>query len=444
MATRLIAPLMGEGIEELTIVSWLKKEGDAVKEMEMLVEVETDKVTTEIPSPVSGTVLKIMAQVDETVKVGSAMAWIGEPGEEIPAGGAKAKEVPPPQEAAPTREAAPMKQTQPALEQPPAPAGEPVAPAAPAAKPAAQYTGHVSPLVRQMAEKNQVDLNQVQGTGQDGRITKDDMLNYLASQKTAPAAAAPAPAAPPVTSKPGASEMPGGSLVPHTSVRRQIAERMVSSKQTSPHVLTVMEADLSRVVAHRAANKASFADQGANLTLTAYFCAAIVSGLKAHPLVNSSWTDEGIQTFNVINLGMATALGKDGLIVPVIKDAGSLSLLGLAKSINDLAGRARAKKLQPEEVRGGTFTLTNHGSAGSLFASPIIFQPQAGILGTGVMQKRAVVITDESGNDAIAIRPMVYLSFVFDHRILDGESADNFLTAVKKALENWGQSSDQA
>jgi 2-oxoglutarate dehydrogenase E2 component (dihydrolipoamide succinyltransferase) len=423
---------MGEGIEELTVVGWLKKEGDAVKEMEMVVEVETDKVTTEIPSPVSGILLKIMAQVDETVKVGSPMAWIGEPGEEIPAGGAKAKEAPPTQEATPAKDKPPA-----------APGNEPAAPAAPAAIPAAQYTGYVSPLVRQMAEKNQVDLNQVQGTGQDGRITKDDMLNYLDAKKTAPAPAAPAPVAP-MESKPAGQELPAGSLIPHTSVRRQIAQRMVSSKQTSPHVLTVMEADLSRVVAHRSANKASFANQGANLTLTAYFCAAIVSALKANPLVNSSWTEEGIQTYNVVNLGVATALGKDGLIVPVIKDAGSLSLLGLAKSINDLAGRARAKKLRPEEVRGGTFTLTNHGSAGSLFASPIIFQPQAGILGTGVMQKRAVVITDGSGNDAIAIRPMVYLSFVFDHRILDGESADNFLSVVKKALENWGQSSEQA
>ena len=175
-----------------------------------------------------------------------------------------------------------------------------------------------------------------------------------------------------------------------------------------------------------------------NLTLTAYFCGAIVSALKDNPEVNASWTDEGLQIHNVINLGMATALGKDGLIVPVIKDAGSLSLLGLARNINDLANRARAKKLVPDEVKGGTFTLTNHGSGGSLFASPIIYQPQVGILGTGMMQKRAVVIRDVEGNEAIAIRPMIYLSFVFDHRVLDGESADNFLKAVKQALETWG------
>ncbi len=423
MATRLIAPSMGEGIEELTIVGWLKKEGETVNELEVLVEVETDKVSAEIPSPASGTLLKIIAERDAVVKVGSTMAWIGEPGEEIPTGAAKAKDTPPVRETPPDREKKPA---------------EPIRePAASPAKQAAEYKGHVSPLVRQMAEKNQVDLNLVQGTGQDGRITKEDMLNYLEAKKTASAEATPPPAATPMESKPGSQVLSSGSLIPHTSVRRQIAERMVNSQHTSPHVLTVMEADLSRVVAHRAANKESFADQGANLTLTAYFCAAIVSALKANPQVNSAWTDDGIQVYNVINLGVATALGKDGLIVPVIKDAGSLSLLGLAKSINDLSSRARAKKLQPDEVKGGTFTLTNHGSAGSLFASPIIFQPQAGILGTGVMQKRAVVISDGSGNDSIAIRPMVYLSFVFDHRILDGESADNFLMAVKNALDNW-------
>jgi len=198
-----------------------------------------------------------------------------------------------------------------------------------------------------------------------------------------------------------------------------------------------MEADLSKVLAHRAANKSAFAAQAVNLTLTAYFCSAIISGLKAFPMVNASWTDEGIQLHRDINLGIATALGEQGLIVPVIKDAGLLSLQGLAQKINDLSARARAKRLLPEEVKGGTFTLTNHGSGGSIFASPIIFPPQAAILGTGMMQKRAVVITDASGNDAIAIRPMIYLSLVFDHRILDGEGADAFLKAIKENLENW-------
>jgi len=207
---------------------------------------------------------------------------------------------------------------------------------------------------------------------------------------------------------------------------------MVVSKQTSPHVLTVMEADMSRVAKHRSANKEIFGRDQVNLTFTAYFMMAIVAGLKAYPNVNSSWTEEGILVHKAVNIGMATSLGQDGLIVPVIKDADNLSLLAMARVVNDLANRARSKKLHPEDVKGGTFTLTNHGISGSLFAFPVINQPQSGILGVGAMQKRVVVI-----DDAIAIRPMVYLSFVFDHRILDGASADSFLMKVKETLENW-------
>ena len=216
---------------------------------------------------------------------------------------------------------------------------------------------------------------------------------------------------------------------------------MVHSERTSPHVTTVMEVDLSRVVAHREANKAAFARDGVNLTFTAYFIAAIVAGLKAYPLVNSSWSDEGLLVHQQINIGMATSLGDEGLIVPVIKDADSLSLLGLARTINDLANRARAKKLQPDEVKGGTFTITNHGISGSLFATPIINQPQCGILGVGAIQKRAVVISDKALGDVIAIRPMVYLSLTFDHRILDGASADYFLAKVVESLQNYNKES---
>ena len=204
------------------------------------------------------------------------------------------------------------------------------------------------------------------------------------------------------------------------------------SKHTSPHVLTVMEADMSRVSKHRSANKEMFSRDGVNLTFTAYFMTAIVAGLKSYPIVNSSWSDEGVLVHKAVNLGMATSLGEEGLIVPVIKNADNLSLLAMARSVNDLANRARAKKLQTDEVKGGTFTLTNHGTGESLFAFPVINQPQCGILGVGAMQKRVVVI-----DDAIAIRPMVYLSFVFDHRILDGASADHFLMKVKETLENW-------
>ena len=226
--------------------------------------------------------------------------------------------------------------------------------------------------------------------------------------------------------------MEGDQLIKHTTMRKSIAEHMVMSKRTSPHVLTVMEADMSRVAKHRAANKSAFEKDGVNLTFTAYFMTAIVAGLKAFPIVNSSWSDEGVLIHKNINIGMATSLGEEGLIVPVIKGADNHSLLAMARSVNDLANRARNKKLQPDEVKGGTFTLTNHGISGSLFAFPVINQPQCGILGIGAMQKRVIVI-----DDAIAIRPMVYMSFVFDHRILDGASADWFLAKVKETLENW-------
>jgi 2-oxoglutarate dehydrogenase E2 component (dihydrolipoamide succinyltransferase) len=212
---------------------------------------------------------------------------------------------------------------------------------------------------------------------------------------------------------------------------------MVFSQKTSPHVLSVMEADMSKVAAHRDSSKAAFDRDGVKLTFTPYFIAAIVAALKMHPLANSSWTEEGVLVHGAINIGMATSLGDDGLIVPVIKGAEHLSLLALARSVNDLANRARARKLQPDEVRGGTFTLTNHGIGGSLFAMPIINQPQCGILGTGAIQKRVLAVSDAAGNDAFAVRPVVYLSFVFDHRILDGASADAFLTQVKQSLESW-------
>jgi 2-oxoglutarate dehydrogenase E2 component (dihydrolipoamide succinyltransferase) len=225
-------------------------------------------------------------------------------------------------------------------------------------------------------------------------------------------------------------------IQPLTQVRRSIAEHMVLSKRTSPHVTTVMEADLSRVVAHRNANKTSFARDGANLTFTPYFVSAAVSALKEFPLVNSSWSEDGLHLHHHINIGIATSLGEEGLIVPVIKNADGLSLLGIARAVNDLSSRARAHKLQAEEVKGGTFTITNHGISGSLFATPIINQPQCAILGVGMIQKRVVVLSD-GVSDTIAIRPMVYLSLTFDHRILDGASADNFLHKVVELLQDW-------
>jgi 2-oxoglutarate dehydrogenase E2 component (dihydrolipoamide succinyltransferase) len=298
--------------------------------------------------------------------------------------------------------------------------------------------GFISPVVAKIAAEHGVNLQEVQGTGLNGRITKNDVLGYVEGQRLKVQGQVPQPVTfqsfdmlrtTPSNVKP----IDGDQLIKHSTIRKQIAEHMVMSKQTSPHVLTVMEADMSRVVKHRSANKDIFARDGVNLTYTAYFMVAIVAGLKAYPNVNSSWTDEGILVHKAVNIGMATSLGEDGLIVPVIKGADNLSLLAMARSVNDLANRARSKKLQPDDVKGGTFTLTNHGVSGSLFAFPVINQPQCGILGVGAMQKRVVVTED----DAIAVRPMVYLSFVFDHRILDGASADWFLAKVKETLESW-------
>jgi 2-oxoglutarate dehydrogenase E2 component (dihydrolipoamide succinyltransferase) len=404
MATKVLVPRLGEGVDELTIVKWLKTEGSPVKELESLLEVETDKVVTEIPSPATGVILKILVPDNTSAQVGEVMAWIGQEGEKIPL-----LNVQGPEKSASNVE----KQTQVDKLQ-----------VTSTSAPANRNQGFLSPVVRKIAAENNVDLSRVQGTGLNGRITKQDVL-----------AAMERPQKNRFDTKSGTGT--GGALLQVTTIRKQIAERMLQSRDTSPHVLTVMEADMSRVVAHRVANKASFSADGINLTYTAYFIAAIASGLKAYPLVNSSWTEEGILVHPEVNVGMATSLGEEGLIVPVLRRADELSLLGIARAVNDLSERARTKKLQPEEVKGGTFTLTNHGISGSLFAMPIINQPQVGILGVGAIQKRPVVVSDPSGNDAIAIIPMVYLSFVFDHRILDGASADAFLAKVKQALEVW-------
>ncbi|MBK9924906.1 MAG: 2-oxo acid dehydrogenase subunit E2 [Anaerolineales bacterium] len=408
MATKVLVPLLGEGVEEVTVIKWLKKEGDSVNELEPLLEVNTDKVDTEIPSPASGTVLKILAEEGLPAKVGAILAFIGKPGESIEVSSSQVSSVTSNVENPVLKENV-IRDTSHATHE----------------------LGFISPVVAKIAAEHGVDLQQVQGTGLNGRITKNDVLNYVENERPTmdhkPQTGVNRPS--PVVATPIGDDR----LIKHTTIRKQIAEHMVMSKQTSPHVLTVMEADMSRVIKHRSANKDIFARDGVNLTYTAYFMVAIVAGLKAYPRVNSSWSDDGILVHKEVNIGMATSLGEDGLIVPVIKSADNLSLLAMARSVNDLAYRARSKKLQPDDVKGGTFTLTNHGISGSLFAFPVINQPQCGILGVGAMQKRVIVTED----DAIAVRPMVYLSFVFDHRILDGASADWFLAKVKETLEKW-------
>lgn len=407
MATKVLVPLLGEGVEEVTVIKWLKQEGDSVTELEPLLEVNTDKVDTEIPAPASGTILKILAEEGAPAKVGTILAFIGKPGESVEVSGNQVSSARLPEAEKPqVKENVTLDTSH-----------------------VTRELGFISPVVAKIAAEHGVNLQEVTGTGLNGRITKNDVLAYVDGQRSKVESRTTQPATfQPANLKPAA----GDQLIKHTTIRKQIAEHMVMSKHTSPHVLTVMEADMSRVAKHRSANKEIFARDGVNLTFTAYFMMAIVAGLKNYPLVNSTWSDEGLLVHKAVNIGMATSLGEDGLIVPVIKGADNLSLLAMARSVNDLANRARTKKLQPDDVKGGTFTLTNHGVSGSLFAFPVINQPQCGILGVGAMQKRVVVI-----DDAIAIRPMVYLSFVFDHRILDGASADWFLAKVKETLENW-------
>jgi len=416
MSTKVLVPLLGEGVEEVTVTKWLKQEGDSINELEPLLEVNTDKVDTEIPAPISGTVIKIEMQEGTVAKVGEVLAVIGQAGEEVTSDQS-------PVDSGAREEKKEESVQQSAISKQPEAKSKPLQ--------ANRDLGFISPVVAKIAAEHGVNLQQVPGTGLNGRITKKDVLNFVESGEQRIMSSQPSA----VSVQPTPAS--GDQLIKHSVIRKQIAEHMVMSKRTSPHVMTVMEVDMSRVVKHRAANKTTFARDSVNLTFTAYFMQAIVAGLKAYPVVNSSWTDEGLLIHSNINVGMATSLGEEGLIVPVIKGADGLSLLGMARTVNDLADRARSKKLNPDDVKGGTFTLTNHGISGSLFAFPVINQPQCGILGVGAMQKRAVVVTDADGNDSIAIRPMVYLSFVFDHRILDGASADWFLAKVKETLENW-------
>ena len=423
MPVQVIMPQLGESVVEGTISRWLKAKGDRIEEYEPLLEINTDKVDSEIPSPAAGTLLDILVAEGTTVNAGTLLAWIGEPEEEVPAAGELAPRSVPVQVGDVDLELGSVRgEAQPTVAR-------------------ERDLGFISPVVARMASEHGIDLKNVPGTGQGGRITKKDVLAYLekGGQEQLPidaqAQARPAqpPAATPVAAQPVLAAPKPGEVIPHTAVRRAIADHMVHSKHTSPHVTTVMEADLSRVVKHRQANKEAFARDGVNLTFTAYFVTAAVAALKAYPVVNSSWGDDGIHIHREINLGMATSLGEAGLIVPVICNADSLSLLGVARMVNDLAKRARERQLKPDEVKGGSFTITNHGTSGSLFATPIINQPQCGILGVGAIQKRVVVI-----QDAIATRPMVYLSLTFDHRILDGASADAFLAKVVESLQNWG------
>jgi len=435
-------PQLGESVTEGTVGRWLKRPGDPVAKYEPLLEVVTDKVDTEVPAPEAGILHEILVPEGETVRVGTVIARL------TPADATGS-----------ATSAAPV--TTVAATESRATTTTVTTTTAPPATDDGRNT-YLSPVVARLLAEHQLNPAQIRGTGQGGRITKQDVLRFLAEREkqpatpaatpVAPAPAAPTPApiptpapapmpvapvpTPPPVTAPTTSEIPADAeLVPLTPMRRSIAEHMVRSVRTSPHVTTVMEVDLSRVIAHRAAHQEAFSRQGVRLTMTPYFIMAAIAGLQAVPVFNGSFTDQGIIIHRRINIGVAVALN-EGLLVPVIPDADEKNLLGLARAVNDLAERARSKRLRPEETQGGTFTITNHGVTGSLFATPIINQPQAGILGIGAVVKRPVVIT-QNGLDAIAIRPLCYLSFTFDHRIADGATADQFLSTVKKRLEQW-------
>ncbi|GAA3316474.1 2-oxoglutarate dehydrogenase, E2 component, dihydrolipoamide succinyltransferase [Arthrobacter ramosus] len=431
-------PALGESVTEGTVTRWLKAVGDTVEVDEPLLEVSTDKVDTEIPSPVAGTLLEIRVNEDDTAEVGSVLAVIGS--------GAPAAAAPAPVAAAPAA-AAPVVEAVPAPAAPApaaAPAAAPVAaPAAPApvAAPAASSSesGYVTPLVRKLANQSGVDITTVTGTGVGGRIRKQDVLAAADAKKAA--AAAPASAAPAAPSKPAAAPVAASSLRGTVEkaprIRQVIARRMRESLETSTQLTQVHEVDMTKIAKLRLKAKGSFeAQNGVKLTFLPFIAKAVAEALKQHPKLNAAYDEDKqeITYHNAEHLAIAVDTDK-GLLVPVISDAGNLNLAGLASKIADVAGRTRQGKIGPDELSGGTFSITNIGSVGALFDTPIINQPQVGILGTGAIVKRPVVVADENGDDSIAIRSMMYLSLTYDHRLVDGADAGRFLQTLRARLE---------
>jgi pyruvate dehydrogenase E2 component (dihydrolipoamide acetyltransferase) len=404
MAINVLMPQMGESITEGTIVRWVKKVGDRVDRDEPLFEISTDKVDAEIPSPAAGVLTEIRAKEGETVEVNHVVAIIGDAVAAAAAAPAPtpvaAPPVPPPEAAA-------------------SPAPAPAAPDAPSAEELRRQKS--SPVVRKIAAEHGVDIAQIEGSGAGGRVTKQDILGYMEAKPAADAA----PAAPPVP------RMARDEVVPMTVMRRKIAEHMIASRRTSAHVHSVFEIDFSRVAKLRDARKAEYERAGAKLTYLPFIVKAVVDGLRAVPVVNTSIDGTNIVYHKDINIGIAVALDW-GLIVPVVRQADELSVLGLARTMHDLADRARTKHLKPEEVQGGTFTITNPGVFGALLGMAVINQPQVAILGVGAVEKRVVVV-----DDAIAIRPMAYLTLGYDHRLIDGAVADQFMSVVKKQIETF-------
>jgi 2-oxoglutarate dehydrogenase E2 component (dihydrolipoamide succinyltransferase) len=434
-------PELGESVTEGTVTRWLKKVGDTVAVDEPLVEVSTDKVDTEIPSPAAGTLLSIAAEEDVTVKVGGELARIGA------AGSAPAPTAPPPAPApvpapAPTPPPAPQPAPQtaphtPTAEQPPAPAASAApAPAAPASDDGAPY---VTPLVRKLAAENGVDLATVKGTGVGGRIRKQDVL-AAGGPKEGAASAAPAPAAAKPAATPAAPAPLAhlrGTTAKANRIRQITARKTRESLQATAQLTQTHEVDMTKIVALRARAKKEFAErEGVNLTYLPFIARAAIDALKAHPNVNASYNEDTgeITYYDAEHLGFAVDT-EQGLLSPVVHNAGDLSLAGLARAINDIASRARSGGLKPDELSGGTFTITNIGSQGALFDTPILVPPQAAMLGTGAIVKRPRVIIDESGNESIGVRSVCYLPLTYDHRLIDGADAGRFVSTIRKRLE---------
>ena len=437
--TEVKMPALGESVTEGTVSSWLKAVGDTVEADEPLLEVATDKVDTEVPSPASGVLLEIRVPEDETVEVGTVLAIIGDPSE---AGSAPAPAAPAPQAAPEPPAPAPA----PAAEAPtPAVPAVTAAPAAAAPVSSGASGSYVTPIVRKLAKDKGVDLSTVTGTGVGGRIRKQDVeAAAKAAEEARAAAAAPAPAAEasapaaaakPASAKPEVDTTLRGRTEKMSRLRQVIADRMIDSLQTSAQLTTVVEVDVTRVAALRARAKNDFlAKNGTKLTFLPFFVQAATEALKAHPKINASIEGKNVTYHDVEHVGIAVDTPR-GLLVPVVKNAGDLNIPGLAKRINDLAARTRDNKVNPDELSGSTFTITNTGSGGALFDTPIINQPEVAILGLGAIQRQPRVIKDADGGEVIAIRSVCYLALSYDHRLVDGADAARYLMTVKKRLE---------
>ena len=443
MPTDIIMPQMGESIVEGTITKWLKKPGDKVQRDEPLFEISTDKVDAEIPAPASGVLQEIKVTEGTTVNVNTVVGTIAVDGEAAAAPSkpaASAAEKP----SAARAEEKKTEEKKAASAPPPA-----VAPAPDAAAPnnEEEEEARSSPLVRKIAREHGVNLSKLSGTGLGGRITKQDIMSFIESQGSQPAHVATDAFVRPAERSEAPTPLPAprpaapypGDLVPMTNMRKIIAQRMIESRRTSAHVHCMYEVDFTRIVNLRNKHKAGFEQRhGARLTFMPFFVRAAVIALQQWPIINASLEGDSIRYHRNINMGIAVALDW-GLIVPVLKNAGDLNFLGLQRGITDLGERARTKKLKPEDVEGSTFTVTNPGQFGAVFGLPIINQPNSAIMGVGGITKQPMVITDKDGSDSIAIRSVVHLTLGYDHRLIDGAVADQFMALVKKNLETWSE-----